>query len=302
MQVSDVPTKMPTPFASGAGGAFRRVVPIPSQIGSDPSQASFTDGFPPNTFEPIASGGTGPYGQDMNGLMLAVTQWLRWVQAGAPVKYDGTFSAAVGGYPKGAIVMSAVTDGLFYLCAADNNTAAPPGAGWSIWGPNGAAGGDLSGSFPNPLIADGVIIDSRFTDFDPGTVLSNLLGAPAPPARNTLADFAAALGAALPGSVGVNGWRTNLDGTITQWGDNTTTLTNPDGTALAIVFPTPFPTQVFSVSGVGYVPTAGVGGNDVWANVSRASVTLSGFSAVFNGSGSSGLNAAAGFAWRAEGR
>lgn len=88
-------------------------------------------GFPPTTFQPEASGGTPPFGSDMNGILLLATQWIQWQNAGGPVAYDATFSAEIGGYPMGAALLAA--NGLgWWFSIADNNITDPDtgGAGW----------------------------------------------------------------------------------------------------------------------------------------------------------------------------
>ena len=110
MLVSAIPTKFPIPFANSAGGSYIRPIPRASQIGTQNGAASLTDGFPPNCFVPIAAGGSWPFGQDMNGLMNQVTKWLQWNQAGGPIFYDSSFSSSIGGYPNGAILLSAALD------------------------------------------------------------------------------------------------------------------------------------------------------------------------------------------------
>lgn len=131
MQSTDIPYKIPTPWASGASSTYvQDPIPVPSQTGG---RASFNDGFPSPNFVPILSGGVPPWGKDANGILLETTRWLRWIQAGgAPVTYDSTFQTAVGGYPLGAVVMSAITAGSMWLCTAENNTTNPDaaGAGW----------------------------------------------------------------------------------------------------------------------------------------------------------------------------
>jgi hypothetical protein len=102
MQSSSIPAKIPTPFAANAGTGFIRPIPIPSQISIDPGAASYNDGFPPLTFDPLSSGGIPPDGRDMNGILNAVSLWLQWMNAGGPLNYDAAFSTAIGGYPKGA--------------------------------------------------------------------------------------------------------------------------------------------------------------------------------------------------------
>lgn len=124
MQASDIPVKLSIPFANSAGAGYVRTIPVNSQIGTQDGAASLTDGFPPLTFVPVGSGGVPPFGQDMNGILKEITQWTRWLNAGGLVKFDGTFSAAIGGYPAGALLLNAAGNG-FWLCIADNNTNNP---------------------------------------------------------------------------------------------------------------------------------------------------------------------------------
>ncbi len=131
MQSTGIPAKFPIPFASAAAAANVRTIPQTSQQGVQNGAASLTDGFPPNCFAPISAGGSWPFGQDFNGLLKQVTQWLQWNAAGAPIKYDSAFSSAIGGYPQGALISSA-TLGSFWLSTVDNNTSNPDtgGANW----------------------------------------------------------------------------------------------------------------------------------------------------------------------------
>ena len=128
MLASQIPTKISVPFASGAGGSYTRTVPIPSQIAITPGAASFTDGFVPLNFAPVGAGGTPPFGQDMNGLLNAITLWQQWQGAGGLVIYDSAMSTAIGGYPKGAMLAS-TTAGAAWLNTADNNTTNPDSSG-----------------------------------------------------------------------------------------------------------------------------------------------------------------------------
>jgi hypothetical protein len=119
---------MPVPFAESG---TKNAVPIPSQIGVTPGAASFTTGFPPLTFTPIAAGGVPPFGADFNGVLNAITQALRWTNAGGQYVYDVDFATAIGGYPKGALLQRSTLDG-FWMNTVDNNTTDPDtgGAGW----------------------------------------------------------------------------------------------------------------------------------------------------------------------------
>jgi hypothetical protein len=133
MKASDIPSKFQIPFGNGAGGSYIRNVPLASQIGINDGWASLTDGFVPLNFQPIASGGVPPFGQDMNGILKQSTSWDRWLSAGAPVTYDSTFQTAIAGYPAGTIVQSATTLGTFWFSTVDDNVTNPDtgGAGWT---------------------------------------------------------------------------------------------------------------------------------------------------------------------------
>lgn len=127
---SGLPTRTPTPFANSGA---KNTIPVASQISVTPGAASYTDGFPPLTRTPIAAGGVPPFGVDFNGILNAITTAVRWSNAGGQYPYDSTFSTAVGGYPKGAILARSGFDG-FWVSTAENNTTNPDaaGAGWNM--------------------------------------------------------------------------------------------------------------------------------------------------------------------------
>ena len=133
MLSSSIPTKIQLPFGANAGGSYIRSIPVPSQIGIVNGEASWNDGFPPLTFAPDSAGGINPDGRDVNGVLNAISSLLWWYSAGAPISYDSTFQTAIGGYPKGAIIQSAVTSGVFWISTVENNLTNPDtgGAGWT---------------------------------------------------------------------------------------------------------------------------------------------------------------------------
>lgn len=141
MLASSIPTKIAVPFANSAGGSYINAIPVSSQIGIVPGAASFTDGFPPQCFLGTPNA-VGPNGKDFNGILNAITQWVRWANAGGQVPYDAAFSTANSGYPINAILVSASTTGLFWISTVDGNTTNPDtgGAGWSAFYPGGTAG------------------------------------------------------------------------------------------------------------------------------------------------------------------
>lgn len=133
MQDSDLPLRFKIPWGASAGGSYITYpVPDASQIGINNGAASFTDGFPPNTFIPLASGGAGPKGTDFNGVIKQITAGLQWGQAGGAAKYNSAFSAAIGGYPKGATLQDSTDPHIYYVSTAENNTTNPEsgGANW----------------------------------------------------------------------------------------------------------------------------------------------------------------------------
>lgn len=137
MQDSNLPVKFSFAWASGATSTYVTTpIPGPTQTGPNVNRASQQVGFPPNTFVDPAAGGTWADGRDLNGALNMLAAVAQWVQAGGQWLYDSTFQTAIGGYPAGAIIGSAVTQGLFWICTTDNNTSNPDtgGAGWLQWG------------------------------------------------------------------------------------------------------------------------------------------------------------------------
>lgn len=145
MQLSDQPLKLPIPFGNNAGGSFIRPIPVNSQIGVVDGAASLHDGFVPLNATPIASGGVPPDIKDMNGILFEVSAWSRWQAAGGAAYFDGTFAGLIGGYPKGAVLQSAVTVGVLFVNTTDNNSTNPDagGAGWTTLMPVPASTAEL---------------------------------------------------------------------------------------------------------------------------------------------------------------
>ena len=141
MLLANAPAKIPLPFASSG---LKNTIPEASQIGITPGAASLTDGFPPLTLTPLASGGVPPSGKDMNGVLFGQSAVARWSNAGGGYVFDASFVADVnvGGYPKGARILR--TDGAgYWLNTTDNNTTDPESAGAVAagWVPDFTSGG-----------------------------------------------------------------------------------------------------------------------------------------------------------------
>ena len=131
MQSSNIPSKIPLPFAYSASGSYINTIPTASQIGIVNGKASLTDGFPPLTFSPISAGGVPPFGADFNGILNEITSIQQWQEAGGFFPFDATFATTIGGYPKGAILQSSTFNGL-WVSTIENNSNNPDttGTGW----------------------------------------------------------------------------------------------------------------------------------------------------------------------------
>lgn len=129
MLYTDIPARLVKAFAALATGTYVRAIPTTS---GDPNAASLNLGFPPNTFVDEGAGGVPPDGRDMNGILKTISAWSNWQAAGGPVFYDSTFSTAIGGYPKYAILAS-TTSGRLWQSTVDSNTTDPDagGANWT---------------------------------------------------------------------------------------------------------------------------------------------------------------------------
>lgn len=128
MQSSNAPSKLTLPFANAGQ---KNTIPVSSQIGNIPGAASYTDGFPPLTMQPVSAGGIPPSGLDFNGIFYALSAVNVWLNTGTGFSFDAGFAAAVGGYPLGARVLRADGAG-YWRSAVENNTSNPDtgGAGW----------------------------------------------------------------------------------------------------------------------------------------------------------------------------
>ena len=129
MLASQIPARIPLPFANSG---TKNTIPTASQIGIVAGAASFTDGFPPLTFTPLASGGVPPAGADFNGILNAITAFQQWQGAGGAFTYNSAFSTTIGGYPKGATLLSTSGD-ITWLSIADSNTTDPDSVSAVNW-------------------------------------------------------------------------------------------------------------------------------------------------------------------------
>lgn len=120
------PSKFITPWAeSGLKN------PIPADSDPVTGRAGFDQGFSAINMTPKESGGIPPFGQDFNGIFFDITSVLRYMQTGGRPTFSPELSTAIGGYPKGAVVMG--DDGVAAFQNATDSNASNPNSGGSGW-------------------------------------------------------------------------------------------------------------------------------------------------------------------------
>lgn len=125
MSVSE-PGKIITPWAESG---LRN--PIPAAANPATGRAGFDQGFSAINMTAKEAGGIPPFGQDFNGIFYDVTNIIRYMQAGGQPTFSYALATAIGGYPKGAMVLG--DDGVaIYTNRVDGNSSNPNsgGSGW----------------------------------------------------------------------------------------------------------------------------------------------------------------------------
>ncbi len=128
MQATNAPLKWLIPWAQQSTNIFE----LPATT-TDPTRASQSLGFPPETMLPPDSGGVPPQGIDFNAGLYQVARITWWLMYGGPFVFDATFAtnSAISGYAQGAQVASSDYLGQ-WLNTTDNNQINPDttGTGW----------------------------------------------------------------------------------------------------------------------------------------------------------------------------
>ncbi|WP_143010669.1 hypothetical protein [Cupriavidus necator] len=134
MKSTNQPQRVPQPFADDG---VRNAIPE-EPVDSKPGAASLRDGFPSKTMTSPAQGGVPPSGRDMNGILHLLSSAVRWAQLGGLYAYSAEFAINpnVGGYPKGAVLLSADSSRL-WMNLADGNVTDPDATDGSAadWAP-----------------------------------------------------------------------------------------------------------------------------------------------------------------------
>ena len=112
-------TLIPSLWASG--GQKKQ---IPATQPTAANGASCQYGFPEITSTDVADGGIPPVRMDFNGILSILSEYANAIQSGHYVTFDSDVSAAIGGYPKGALLWYIQNGVPRYLVASkkDNNT------------------------------------------------------------------------------------------------------------------------------------------------------------------------------------
>nr|WP_181415805.1 hypothetical protein [Snodgrassella alvi] len=119
--MSKNPVLIPQPFAANGS---KNNIQNTRQAGQDPEDATWSDGFPNVTMQPIESGGLPPKGMDFNGILNALSATIVHIQKGNLFYFDKAYCDAFGGYQKGAILLA--DDGTkVFISVADKNTNNP---------------------------------------------------------------------------------------------------------------------------------------------------------------------------------
>ena len=126
MKSSDIPKKMPIPFATNG-----QRLDIISETISGSNKASYPDGFPSITMIDESAGGVPPLGQNINQILYELASAMRWSNVGGLYQYDADFSTSIGGYPQGSRVIGS-DNKTIYTSLTDDNTDSPI-AGTGTW-------------------------------------------------------------------------------------------------------------------------------------------------------------------------
>ena len=96
------------------------------------SLASYDGGFPPITMISKDAGGIPPQGKDFNQILYELSADAQWSQASGVYPYDSAFSTAIGGYPKGAVVIGTDNQTLYQNTVDDNTVVPGADSTWTV--------------------------------------------------------------------------------------------------------------------------------------------------------------------------
>jgi len=117
----------------------KNTIQLTRQPSQDPEDATYQEGFPPETMLNQDAGGLPPKGLDFNGIFYELSSPIAHYCRGDRIQFDATYAAAIGGYAKGAIVASNDYQ-KDYISLVDNNLVDPNGTNttWAIYAGQGS--------------------------------------------------------------------------------------------------------------------------------------------------------------------
>ena len=115
------PKLLSKPWASDG---LKNNIPAERNGGLAQEAATYAEGFPNITMTPISVGGKPPSGKDMNGVLYEISAHTVWQNQGGRYRFDQAFCDAIGGYPKGAVLINDTLD-TEYISLVDANTHNP---------------------------------------------------------------------------------------------------------------------------------------------------------------------------------
>lgn len=127
------------PIAFAANG-IKNLIQKVRQVGQDPEDSTWNEGFPLITMTKIEDGGKAPKGQDVNGVLNALSEHVIYGQNGNRYTWSQDVVDEFGGYALGAIIQSNDTTKEFRSLIA-NNTVNPNnglGGAWEVYSGQGS--------------------------------------------------------------------------------------------------------------------------------------------------------------------
>lgn len=107
------------PFARDS--TLKNEIPVTTTV---KGAASLSMGFPYETMLKKIAGGVNPAGEDFNGIFHYLSLHQVWLNAGGQYKFNPDLASTVGGYSKGAVLLSDDASVLF-ISTKDNNADNP---------------------------------------------------------------------------------------------------------------------------------------------------------------------------------
>lgn len=139
MEFSIVANPIFIPIAFAANG-IKNLIQKVRQVGQDPEDFTWSEGAPLITMTKIEDGGKAPKGQDVNGVLNALSEHVIYGQNGNRYTWSQDVVNGFGGYALGAIIQSDDTTKEFRSLVANNTVNPNNGLGgvWEIYSGQGS--------------------------------------------------------------------------------------------------------------------------------------------------------------------